>query len=178
MKAWNLKPGIISASAKSPYYPTFSCTTPSKRFGRNLNSGAKRRFCVLAKFCLRFLGGSVHISKFRAGVRISKEPSAKVGGLGLSLCVPCTDVSLDSAVSWFCPFYRCPLPFWNFCLDDVYLAKARSTVHPCLDYTLMDYSWLDYRHFDPRMNFLSLNLYKFSGLYLKTYKLDFFVNYL
>ena len=23
MKAWNLKPGIISASAKSPYYPTF-----------------------------------------------------------------------------------------------------------------------------------------------------------
>ena len=41
----------------------------------------------------------MHISKFRAGVRISKEPSAKVGGLGLSLCVPCTDVSLDSAVS-------------------------------------------------------------------------------
>ena len=23
MKAWNLKPGIISASAKSPHYPTF-----------------------------------------------------------------------------------------------------------------------------------------------------------
>ena len=41
----------------------------------------------------------MHISKFRAGVRISKEPSAKVGGLGLSLYVPYTDVSLDSAVS-------------------------------------------------------------------------------
>ena len=41
----------------------------------------------------------MHISKFRAGVRISKEPSAKVGGHGLSLYVPYTDVSLDSAVS-------------------------------------------------------------------------------
>ena len=99
------KKNYESLKPKTRYYFSLSkitvlsyFSTPSKRFGRNLNSGAKRRFCVLAKFCLRFLGGSAHISKFRAGVRISKEPSAKVGGLGLSLCVPCTDVSLNSAV--------------------------------------------------------------------------------